>query len=199
MSGAETITLPREALLEFFGQHCLPPWQDSDGNWIGGSVDCAPLASVILEWLAANEVKPWDPIADSDFDRELSYARVLSAPADSSCAVGMYPADEREATTDADKANLIGSKLHFGTSFLGDLADLHAPVIDIDIECHLVPSSTPGHSHLYIEAPMPWGAYMTLLEALRDAEIVEPGYVAAAVRRGQTHVRKPGVLKAGEA
>lgn len=74
----------------------------------------------------------------------------------------------------------------------------HWPVIDIDVPAHLVPSSTPGHSHLYIDVPVPGEQYWALLEALADAGIVQPGYVGACWSRGYTSVRLPWVRKGAE-
>lgn len=39
--------------------------------------------------------------------------------------------------------HLISSYLHG--------SKLHAPILDIDVPVDLVPSTTPGHSHLYID------------------------------------------------
>jgi hypothetical protein len=71
----------------------------------------------------------------------------------------------------------------------------HAPVLDIDVPAFLVPSSTPGHSHLYIDHPMTWDAYKALLKALSDAGIIEEGFYEASKGRGSTMVRRPGILK----
>lgn len=71
----------------------------------------------------------------------------------------------------------------------------HRPVLDFDIPARYVPSSTPGHGHLYVDVPMDWERYEKLLLALRDAGILEPGYVAAAIMRKATFVRPEGVLK----
>lgn len=68
---------------------------------------------------------------------------------------------------------------------------LHCPVLDIDIPAFLVPSSTPGHSHLYIDHPMTWRKYKRLLRALARSGIVEKGYVQASIRRRHTAVRVP--------
>lgn len=72
---------------------------------------------------------------------------------------------------------------------------LHKLVIDIDMPAVLVPSSTPGHFHLYVDNVMTWGQYVALLRALAAANIVEPGYVKAAERRGFTAVRLPWIKK----
>lgn len=42
---------------------------------------------------------------------------------------------------------------------------------------------------------MDWSTYVALLRAFAAAEIVEPGYVSAAERRGHTAVRLPWVRK----
>jgi hypothetical protein len=86
------------------------------------------------------------------------------------------------------KPNCIGSKLADGSGF-------HAPALDIDFPCLLIPSSTRGHFHLYIDKPIEWGKYVKLLWALVDAGILEYNYVAASVRDGATILRRPGVKK----
>jgi hypothetical protein len=54
---------------------------------------------------------------------------------------------------------------------------LHTIMLDLDVPATLVPSSTPGHSHLYIDVPL------------------EDGYVSASIERGHTALRLPGVKK----
>lgn len=103
---------------------------------------------------------------------------------------GPAEADRYEVATEAE-ATLIGSLTNVTTKD----GPMHLPVIDIDLPCKLIPSSTEGHFHLYIDHPMPWGQYVELLAALAFAGIVEKGYVNASERRGQTFVRKPGVKK----
>ena len=60
--------------------------------------------------------------------------------------------DDREPTVDLDQANVVSS-LQSGTE-PGSRAQ-HYPVLDLDLPAVLVPSSTPGHSHLYIDLPIP--------------------------------------------
>jgi hypothetical protein len=50
------VTLPREALFQFFGEMALPPWRDEHGHEIGGRVPCAPIAERITTWIAEHEV-----------------------------------------------------------------------------------------------------------------------------------------------
>lgn len=74
-------------------------------------------------------------------------------------------------------------------------AVMHAPALDIDVPARLVPSSTPGHSHLYIDVPMDWATYSNLLRALGAAGILETGYVEASIRQGATFLRPEGMTK----
>lgn len=97
-----------------------------------------------------------------------------------------YGTPEIMRMTDGPDANVITSRRSDG---------LHAPVLDIDFGARLIPSSTLGHFHLYLDKAMTWSAYRRLLIALGDAEILEPGYVEASLRRGHSAARLPGVRK----
>ncbi len=79
------------------------------------------------------------------------------------------------------------------TSLLGN--GLHAPVIDIDVPHALVPSSTPGKGHLYLDVPMSTEKLMQLLKVMADVGVVEHGYYAASRARGFSAVRLPWVKK----
>lgn len=68
---------------------------------------------------------------------------------------------------------------------------MHAPVIDIDFPCRLVPSATPGHFHLYIDKPVEWERYKTMLEAMASAGIVQWQWVDTTRERGYSSVRHP--------
>lgn len=72
---------------------------------------------------------------------------------------------------------------------------LHYPVIDLDLPARLIPSSTPGHYHLYLDTPVDWGKFVAVLDAMVDAGLVEGGYVEASKERGHTCVRLPWVGK----
>lgn len=94
---------------------------------------------------------------------------------------------KREQVTDC-RANVLSS--------LGD-DGLHYPVLDLDLTAYVVPSSTPGHVHLYIERGLTWDQYLDLLRAFRNAGLIEPGYYDACAERRQTFVRLPWVGKPG--
>lgn len=85
-----------------------------------------------------------------------------------------------------EEANIVTSLLTNGQ---------HAPVLDLDVPHVLVPSSTPGHSHLYLDVAMSWEEYQNLLKALRDVGIIEEGYYQGALARGHSDVRLPWIKK----
>lgn len=71
----------------------------------------------------------------------------------------------------------------------------HRPVLDIDFPAELIPSSTPGHFHLYLDKPMTWRKYEALLEALAKAGLIERGFANASIERGFSAARIPGIKK----
>lgn len=92
------------------------------------------------------------------------------------------------AAPDGVEPNLVTSLLDDGT---------HLPCLDIDFAARLVPSSTEGHYHLYLDGmnPLPWERYEALLKALADAGIVSRGYANHSIERKCTCLRRPGVKK----
>lgn len=104
--------------------------------------------------------------------------------------------EERYTVVMKDFANVISSRV-VGTDEPGDGDDpahvewKHAPVLDLDFPAVLIPSSTPGHFHLYLDKPMEWSKYETLLHALADAGVIERGYANASIARRATFVRDP--------
>lgn len=75
-----------------------------------------------------------------------------------------------------------------GVKFAGD---------DILLTCdhHYLPSSTPGHAHLYLDFALPETKFFTMLDLLRKAWFIEPGYADASKHRGYSAVRVPWVKK----
>lgn len=49
------VVFDREEFFQFLGQYCLPPWEDKEGRWIGGDIDCAPIAERLLAWVAEHD------------------------------------------------------------------------------------------------------------------------------------------------
>lgn len=104
---------------------------------------------------------------------------------------GTYVAVPQEEVAELDEADVITSAVD------GTYGLRHKPVLDIDVPAKLVPSSTPGHYHLYLDVEMNWSRYVTLLHALSAVGIIEPGYVGVSTDRGYTAVRLPWVKKPG--
>lgn len=92
-----------------------------------------------------------------------------------------------ELTNNINEAHVITST--------SSSAGMHRPILDIDFPSALIPSTTPGHFHLYLDKEMPWDAYEELLQALGKAGILESGYVAASIARDYTSVRLPWIKK----
>lgn len=74
----------------------------------------------------------------------------------------------------------------------------HRPVLDIDFPAALIPSSTPGHFHLYLDKQMDTLQYMRLLDALAEVGILEKGYASVSEARGYTSARLPWIKKKPE-
>jgi hypothetical protein len=85
-----------------------------------------------------------------------------------------------------EQANLITSEA---------APDTHYVMLDIDMDAALVPSTTPGHHHLYINKTMKWDDYELLLYVLADCGIISQGYYEASVEKKCTALRLPDVKK----
>jgi hypothetical protein len=95
--------------------------------------------------------------------------------------------ENRKQMASEEGANLVSSLLENGK---------HSPVLDIDFRASLIPSSTFGHFHLYLDGlELEWPAYVKLLAALRDAGVIQEGYFRLQTERGATFLRPPGVVK----
>lgn len=95
--------------------------------------------------------------------------------------------DDREVAS-ADDANIICSDVP-------NNAGKHKVLIDIDLPIKVIPSSTPGHNHLYIDHEVTWDEYLRLVFVLADMGIVEEGYASATQERGYASLRLPWVHK----
>lgn len=91
------------------------------------------------------------------------------------------------ATADITESNVVSSRLRAN--------DHHKVVIDLDMDAVLLPSSTPGHHHLIVDKTMPWADYQKLLEALKDAGLIQEGYYKASINRGASVIRTPWTKK----
>jgi hypothetical protein len=109
--------------------------------------------------------------------------------------------DENADYTEADRRRLVDdpAQAHVVTSRVAGADDMHKVVIDLDLPAALVPSTTEGHFHLYVDKAMSGDAYFRLLDALVDAGLVEAGFASASRARGHTAVRLPWIKKGGAA
>lgn len=98
---------------------------------------------------------------------------------------GFYTKIPDEAA-DIKDAELIASLTKHGT---------HRPLLDFDIPCAYIPSTTPGHGHLYIDKELSWKDYRKLLNLLADLDIIEHGYRGASLARGYSALRLPWIRK----
>lgn len=103
-----------------------------------------------------------------------------------------YSKEERQAALSISEANVSTSIREDCGS---DDAPQHAVLLDLDVPAWLVPSSTEGHSHLYIDVKVPQDKYFTLLHALADAGVIQHGYANSSIHRGGTALRLPWVKK----
>lgn len=101
--------------------------------------------------------------------------------------------EDRPVTDDLDAANVVSS-IRRGDE-PGKSWTEHWPVLDLDIPAALVPSSTPGHSHLYLDVRVSEDAFWRMCDALAGAGVLQPGYVNACKSRGYTSVRLPWIRK----
>lgn len=67
----------------------------------------------------------------------------------------------------------------------------HTVTLTLDVPAHLLASRTPGHHHLYLNAPMRWTTYKALLKALAKAQVVDPKWARQCIKGGQSLLRPP--------
>lgn len=131
-----------------------------------------PLASEIKNMIGARKLfRTYEPLEQNSEGDETGYFEVPRLPADH------------------ENATAVTSELPDGR---------HMPVIDIDLECMLVPSTETGHFHLYINKAMEWEKFVAMLEAMQEAGVIGPGYLRYTKKRGFATVRYPGVTKHNE-
>lgn len=85
-----------------------------------------------------------------------------------------------------ERANLVSSEVESGK---------HMPVIDFDFPARIIPSSTEGHGHLYIDQELTWEQYLALLEGFHKAGLIQDGWLTNAMSDKRTYVRLPHVSK----
>lgn len=94
---------------------------------------------------------------------------------------GYDDVEESRVEASKQKANLISSMTKDGSG--------HKPVLDIDMEARLVPSSTKGHYHLFIDKKLSAKDYRMVLAVLVKVGIVQQGFLDGFDKRKATYVR----------
>ena len=96
---------------------------------------------------------------------------------------------DRNVVADKAVASVVSSEIE------GTGARFHTIMLDLDVPATLVPSSTEGHTHLYIDVVVGWRRYRKLLRQLAKAGVIEEGFYKASLSRRGTHLRLPWVKK----
>lgn len=105
--------------------------------------------------------------------------------------VGEY----RPTVETPDKGTVVTSEVANRENRWLPVKNLHKPVLDIDLPVIVLPSSTEGHHHLYIDKVLTWDQYVELLDVLVKVGIVQEGFRNASVAREHTAVRLPWIKK----
>jgi hypothetical protein len=75
----------------------------------------------------------------------------------------------------------------------------HALLLDLDMPAYLIPSSTPGKSHLYVDVRMTREQMMGVMLALENAGVIQSAWVHLTDERGQASLRTPWTRKTKKA
>ncbi len=106
--------------------------------------------------------------------------------------LGAIACDEPTVPTDYSP-NVIKEESPDGTLVGSRIRDsnYHVPIFDLDFDCRLIPSRTPGHFHLYFGRIITRSAYRNLLEAFREAGLIQEAWKLNLDGNGQTFLRLP--------
>lgn len=109
-----------------------------------------------------------------------------------------YDGDRNEdKASDLADANVIGSGVESSWSAEKGRFEKHRLLLDLDVPARLIPSSTEGHSHLYVDIEIDADEWADLIEALAKADVIERGYADISLERGHTDLRLPWIKKGG--
>lgn len=130
-------------------------------------------------------------VDDSEFEIQDNIAETsIAGEPDASFDVGVRCCyeivSEDRQHVGLDRALVVGSSDDEGN---------HWPLIDIDFSAKLVPSSTEGHSHLYLEKAMSYDDYLLLIHTMHKVGLVGYGNYKALLERKEAHARLPWVRK----
>lgn len=99
-----------------------------------------------------------------------------------------YPEDRDHIPTEnLDEANVISSKVKGTTR--------HKVIIDLDFDAALLPSSTPGHHHLYLDKELTAPQMEQLIYCLYEVGIIAQGNINQWHRFKALFLRLPWIKK----
>lgn len=108
-------------------------------------------------------------------------------------AAHSFQDQERERHRGTEVTDLIDAQVVTSETLANPF--LHKVLLDLDVPAVLIPSTTPGHSHLYIDVDVPWEKLVDMLDAMAEAGVLEKGFVKAARARGFSTLRTPWTKK----
>lgn len=97
-----------------------------------------------------------------------------------------HPEADAGEPVNLDEANVVTSLRK--PSYHGSQ---HSLLLDLDVPAYLVDSSTPGHTHLYVDVSIPHAEWTKLMMALAKAGVIESGYAYASIARKASYLRVP--------
>lgn len=101
--------------------------------------------------------------------------------------------DERIEADLHEDANVVCSR-RVDDPWFGS-RNLHSVMLDLDVPAWLVPSSTEGHSHLYVAVSAKEEDYFAFLDAAAKIGVITPTYAEVSKKKGGTRLRLPWVKK----
>lgn len=105
--------------------------------------------------------------------------------------------DQRNVTIEPAEAEAVSS-LTRPAGIAEPAGGYHRPMLDLDFPAAVLPSSTEGHCHLYIDKALTWEQYEKLLDVMAEVGLLEEGYVRASKARKCTFLRLPWIRKGRE-
>lgn len=108
------------------------------------------------------------------------------------------PSDQRKLVNFFAESEVVSS---LNKTSLGDPPgeEAHALILDVDINCALIPSSTSGHSHLIFNHSVDTEGLHEILDVLAKHGVIEQNYAAVSKARPEgAFLRLPWIRKGME-
>lgn len=132
----------------------------------------------------------WDKLPHWVRANKFYYSKSTADGIDSGDADAFVKSTKDRTPVSVSDANLVSSR---AVEVNGKV--YHYPLLDIDFEAALIPSTHPGHYHLYLNRLMPWEDYIELLTVMEKVGIIQSGVLKAALLAEETCLRLPWVKK----